>query len=81
MNAQVRVMSDCCRIWFVALVMASCSAPFGARNPGKNPTVPVASATTALDSRDAGTPLHLWEAGPGVKEAPRTTTRPYVPRR
>lgn len=79
MSSQRRIPGEDCAVWVAALVMVSCSATPGARSSGKNPPVPAASATAATDSKDAGTPLHLWEAGPGVKEAPRTNTRPYVP--
>lgn len=80
MSGLIRTLGERCRIGLLALMMARCSAAPAAQSEAKIPTAPVASTTSALDSKDAVTPLHLWEAGPAVKDAPRTTTRPYVPR-
>jgi hypothetical protein len=81
MSGLGRTLGERCRAGLLVWLTAACAATTpAAQHHGNNPTASAAPTTTLPDFGDAGMPLHLWEAGPAVKEAPRTTTRPYVPR-
>jgi hypothetical protein len=64
----------------VALLPVSCSAA-GRSAVSREPKGTAGAPATQHDPLESsGSPMHVWEAGPGVKDAPTTRTRPYTPR-